>query len=151
MITVLLKEYLANPTELFANQKALRIVFALAFGVQVVVAGFSGIMVVLIAPSITMATVYSKQLAWFSIATVFLGLVVAGITGGKVGKFSVLNGTIIGGVVLAAPAWYLTLAIISGVGRSPVVWILALQLVIAFGVGLVLVNFLVRAGRFARQ
>jgi len=140
-----LKRCFSNPEELSRNQKTLKLLFSLVFVVQVVMAGLTGMGLMLVAPVIPISAVNSHQYIWFSLVTVFLGLAIGGFIGGQPSKSGVTAATIVGGVVLASPAWYLTLVIVSAGGPSPVAGIIGIQLIVAFGLGIVLVTFLTRA------
>ena len=150
MIVDALKKCFSNPGELSRNQKTLKILFSVVFVVQVIMAGLTGLVLMLVAPVIPIPAAYSQQYIWFSLVTVCLGLAIAGFIGGQLGKSGAIIATIVGGVVLASPAWYLTLVMVSAGGWSPVAGIIGIQLILAFGLGMVLVTFLTRAARVDR-
>jgi hypothetical protein len=125
------------------DKRALKLLFTGMFLAQSVLASLSGLIVRVLVPVGFIAGDHNGQLIWFSLGTVFLGLVMAVMIVGKRGKSGTITGTILGAVVLSSPAWYLTLSIVTG-AQFWLVIALALQVVFAYALGLLLLNFLDR-------
>jgi hypothetical protein len=123
----------------------LRVVFAGMFLAQVGVAGLIAIIILLLGETRSSpASPLGAVLAALALVQCALGVVLPQMLARPDNKGSALSATLLAGVLLATPAWFLMLALITAQQGLPLL-LLAASLFGGYGLGFVL------TGRFARR
>lgn len=122
----------------------LRLVYAGMFGAQTVVAALLGLLLLLLAPPARPAApVLSWTLVALAALQLPLALLMVAASARAGGKGAALSATLVAGVLLSTPAWFLMMALVMGSRGTPPL-LLLLQLAVGYALGFGLTGRLAR-------